>query len=376
MSIKYSGLPITYLEYSIDTQDLKYTGMIDALQHAGWTDLGAIPGLPNATLSEGRTLKSMKTPQGLQMKLEIYKQVASNNLWYRPVSNSGLTLPYRWLRGYATSGLRERMIANGYQFFTFVYRDENSSGAGLLMGCPWLPEYLEPVRVADVIPGSPTRIRTYPEHRWVSGQVVILDCVEGVPGINLSWIIDVVDEFEVSLRGSNLAGTPVPFTGVAASQDRVATCIWAQSATYANYWLDSTPCETLRTGLNSVPSSNLYTYIDVGCNAGILNRGCWTIPDDAGWGYKNAYTHCWQLLAVGRNWHGGSVVGYEPLLMMGEASEGTRPKVVGQLWDSLCVNSAFPRLDQDVRFDGATWHVYTGPSTTDGSLLLKIDVNL
>lgn len=382
MSIKYSNLPCVYREYSINTTAEKHAGMISVLLEAGWRDLGAIA--PTAYMASakgvtqpGRRLRSLKTPQGLQMVVDIYY---AGRIWVYPKTYDGTTFKdQRALKGFAWAGQRERMIANGYQFFTFMYRDLNSSGTVINCGVPWVSDFHAPYRISTLTPGNPVRITMLNDPGWRDDTPVTIDGVEGVSGVDGQWIAHRVDELTFDLIGCNQpSGTYLPYTGIIGGPGQIVRFIYAQSSGYLQGWLDSSPANTWRQYLQPDGGIGLYVGEDAGTAGAIVNKGSWCINADASESTvlgNSGTPRIWPAIPYNKLWFGDDSVGYEPLVYASEYTPGGRTRLSGQLWDAIACNLVLPRLDQMVSFDGASWHCYTNNQSNDGVLLLKVDVS-
>lgn len=382
MSIKYSNLPCVYREYSIDTTLEKFNGMIEVLLEAGWRDLGAIS--PTAYMASakgvtqpGRRLRSLKTPQGLQMLVDIYY---AGRVWVQPKTYNGSGfIEQRSLKGFAWTGQRERMIANGYQFFTFMYRDLNSSGTVINCGVPWVSDFHAPYRIATLTPGNPVRFTVLNDPGWPTQTPVTVDGVEGVTGVDGPWTAQRVDEVTFDLLGCNQpSGSYLPFTGIVGGPGQIVRFIYAQSSGYLQGWLDATPANTWRQRLQADGGIGLFVGEDAGTAGVILNSHAWAISGDA---YDVQYIgnagtpRIWPAIPYNKLWYGEESVGYEPLIHVCESSVSGVYRLSGQIWDAIACNLVLPRLDQMIFFDNATWHTYTNNQSNDGVLLLKVDVS-
>jgi hypothetical protein len=376
--IKYSGYPVIYTEFGFEVaMGSAYTNMLNALLSCGFE---YVRPLSMSGMSHGTMLQTKRTPQGLQAKLSMYRS-DTGVLWFywHSMDESVSTIWGHYL--YPRAGSLIRFIGNPYQFFTFKYNNLLETGNVMIGGVPWIPSFQAPLRVVNATPSSPIVVTTDDPH-YYSGELIVIEGAIGLQGLNGTHQAVAVDEYHLRLENSQGIGAYVPNSGVLAGHDRLARCVWSQSSGYANGWLYHDPANCLRYHLDSAPFGWVSLGMAYANNSSIMNQYTWCIPDDYGHSNKPAASRVFKFVPYGIRWFDQSYVAYEPMLMMGEVSEDNDNRIVGQLWDSICMNLNFGQMDITTAYDNEAWHIYTsvlgmggGSWSPGGVLCLKISNN-
>lgn len=348
--IAYSAASIVQAEITNDTIQTTLDGLRDNLVLAGWS-------LTNS--SGGYTLRSAKTPQGLQCQIRAQASGAVVSIVFNTISAVLSPLPM-----YLTVQVSRKLkiIANPYQFFTFLAEGPAVAGTSVMGGVPYIHPHHRALAVSNIIQGNPVQIVTTDPHLMVDGQSGYLTDVEGtgLSALNASWTVEVVNSTTVRLVGSNVVGgTWTSNTGLFAPPGKISRLIWSMA--------DSNGSGSERASFRSsiYPNVNRNVYVSVA-----LNQMNWNLNSNNAAGRPGIITP-----PYGVRWFNNQYINCEPYLVFGPASSATDPVVVAQLWDAVAINFGFVG-ELTTIFDGHTWLNYTGVNPSfeqNGALCLAVN---
>lgn len=333
MAIAYSASKIVYSEFDNSTQQATQDGIRDALVAAAWTVANA---------SGGYTLRSKRTPQGLQCSVRIQNNSTLVGIQFNTILGA-LTFNQHLLD--TAPGRRLKIIANRYQFFIFLPLGPDVKGTSVMGGVPYIHPHHAPIAITGFTAGAPCLVDTAVPHGLVDSQSVFISDMEGtnLTGINSSWTIQVVNSTRLRLMSSNFGtGVWTPNTGYLAGPGKISRLIWSMgdlSGSVYRVTFRSSAYPTSGAQMNQSVATNQLTWNqDGGSGAGRI--GILTPPYGVRW-YNNQFINC------------------EPYLIYGPATSGSEATVNGQIWDAAAVNYGFTG-DLTTVFDGHTWLNYTG----------------
>jgi hypothetical protein len=350
MGIQYSGSSIVYEEFDNSTTQLTLDGLKNALVNAGWTLTNSVGGY---------TLVSGRTPQYLQCQVRL---TSSGSLVTVQLNNIDATLTLLPMALKISSGRRLKVIANRYQFFTFLYQSYNTPGTSVMGGVPYIFPHLTALPIANVIPGTPTVVETVSNHNILEGSSIFIDQVQGTSlgGINSSWSVQVVSSKQLRLVGSAFSPSAVYTngTGILAGAGKIARMIWSLADADSNG-------NTLKASLRqSVYANNASTRQSLA-----LNQFSWVLDDLNRPGRLGIITP-----PYGYRWYNNQFINSEPYIVGGAANIDVTADILAQLWDAAAVNYGF-QGDLTTSFDGHGWSNYTGQAPSinqNGALFLAV----
>lgn len=373
MAFKFSGqTPHRSAPITISSGLDYYTELRAALIAANWTEFYHVGNVSR--------FRSMKTPQGLQMSVRIAYGPEAEEAYG---ADSCLVVPYSadyadapqlpmFLTNARGNHVNWRIIANGYQFFTYSDSDQTFTGGVVLAGVPWIPDFLTPFSIVSVDQDSPIQVTTDRPHDIMDGQYVFVDGVTSYTGLRGTWQTKVLGPSQLEFIDTSGSGSYSPSECVVAGPLRIARAIWAQSCTYAAGWLFNDICYSLRWLLESNPAG--------GWNLG-LGRANWLGFINQFKNYARSDFSDGSITCAGRIHHpllnkqvyGTKYALHEPWFMMGDSTVKSVPVVIGQLWDAAVIN-VNPNTDIDITTDdGNFWKIYSWSVTpAHGALLLYL----
>lgn len=372
MAIPYSGtVPHRSNAVTITGGLDYYTEIRSALLAAGWNEFYHV--------GNKSRFRSMKTPQGLQAAVEVaygpevgWGTDASQVTW---MSADGADRPSMSFMMTNTRGnhVNFRVIANGYQFFTYSDSDQTFTGGVVMGGVPWIPDVLKPFSIVSVDNDDPIRVTVDRDVDVLSGQYVMVDGVTSYSGLRGSWQSNILSPREVELVDTSGSGVYNPNECVLAGPYRLARCIWGQSCTYAAGWLFSDISETLRWKLESNAAvGGLSLGLDRCGHVGFINQFYNIVNADFS---NSSFTSASRIHAplLNKPVYGTKYVMHEAFLKMGDSTVLSIPVIMGMLWDAAILSTC-PGTDTDVLMDdGNFWKIYGWSVTpSHGSLLLYL----
>lgn len=347
--ITYSASTIVQQEFDNGSTSATQDGLKDALVAAGWT-------LTNS--SGGYTLRSAKTPQGLACTVRIQTVASQVTVTFNTVDAALSFLP-NYIS--VSPSRRLKIIANKYQFFTFLQEGAGVIGTAVMGGVPSIHPHHQSIAISAITFGSPVQIDTAVAHGLVDGQSLFISDVEGtgVSSINSNWTVQVVNSTRLRLLTSNISGTWTSGTGYVAGPGKISRLIWSMADSNGS----AVERACLRNSIYPTSGRNMY-------NSVALNQLTWNLNGSSGAGRPGII-----LPPYGVRWFNNQYINCEPYFVFGTATSGSTPTVNAQLWDAVAVNFGFTG-DLNSIFDGHTWLNYTGIHPTfeqNGALFLAVN---
>lgn len=316
--------------------------------------------LSSSTLSGGaNVLLSVKTPQNLQMSVNIHTSAGSfynpgTTLIITPMSYDGTVVGPGVLSATPTASTTWKLIASKYQWFNLAVgtRVSTVKGNGVAMGTPYLTSNLVAPLIVSATAATPISCNV-PSHGFSTGQNILVVNGLGLTGLNGAQTITVIDTNNFTLDGTTGVGT---YTGNSASVTNItlgssiAVAIWACGSSIGG-------------------PVNLRSSITV-------NNTCWqnvnnnTVDNSQG-------VDAPQLVSTVSNnvtrtdpqqWFDNTFLISEAFIAWG-ISSGATPKIIGQLWDSVLIRDALT-IDQTAVFDSPSHTFWTVGTDTAGNSLM------
>lgn len=306
----------------------------------------------------GYKLINPLTPQRLRCLVKLYKKTAQTNAYVRFYSKDE-TISQQELHVRTVALRTIKIVANSYQFFTFLYQSPNVLATAVMGGVPYIFPHLAALRVTGVtIDGNDALVSTVDPHGLQNGATVFIADSEGIIQVNGLHTIQVEDADTVRIVGIVPTGVWTSGTGTLAKTGKIARMIWSEmDNNNSGSLLVSFRTRTSPDGGNHSMSVTLNQNNWGGYNIDGVGRFVLSIP------------------TYGQQWFNNQFINMEPYVQCGPASKDTTPVLVGQLWDAIQVNYSYP-ADITVTFDSHTWLNYTGFSgsswTQNGALFLAI----
>jgi hypothetical protein len=322
-------------------------------------------GLSNVVLdsSQGRFggfyLDSQRTPAGLDMRVyPHWNPVADSSAVFVEVhstdgvlKNPGSTPLFR-----VVSGRTIHILANRYQYFTWLPNSSAVNGIAHQCGVPYIRDAHHAPVVSSVSSGSGGRYRLTLDraHGLVTGQYVTVAGGRGAANLNGYWQIEVINDTTLELVGSVYSAGYEADSARSAGPKQISRAFWYTSAVDEG--------GTFRASIG--PGNNFSRHV---C---CLNQ---YLTQPVGGGHvppRLALPHQAGTTTRPRNW-GEFADLLEARIGWPVATESGEFFWVGELWDAFVVSAAAPRDVVKYNFDGNNWTNYTHDNPL-GSLWLKL----
>lgn len=362
MLVRESGHTVVHTSPVAITSGAQYwTEIRAALLAAGWSEISS------------NVLRSLRTPQGLQMVV-AYVSASGHNMYFQVKSPDLRDTSLRNMRMYSGTPSvcdRFRVIANGYQYFT--YNDngqEGYIGAVVSGGVPWIPPFLEAPRIVSVDNNSPIEITVDRDHEMLSGQIAFIDGITSYSGMVGYCTIQIIDSRRIRLGGSTGSGSYTTDTCMISVPGRyISRMIWAQSMQGVTVFsTDRAP--TLRQTVTQAPAGGWYADDGTTQQVIMINQFNWCLQNNSSSADTIAGMKMFLRFPYGKNFYGGAYPASEAWFHVGESSVMSPTVLVGQLWDAFLVNAP-NTTDRVVTLGGREWKPYTVNSSPDGCLVVR-----
>lgn len=330
--------------------------------------------------SQGRSyvLTSATTPQGLAANLYVVdtrQNQSSLTVWwgssdgvlqsgnYVPGSNQGAGGYFGSIT--ITGGRTLQILANAFQFFTWLTGDNSTQGCQVGMCIPYLRAGQTATAIGNVSNSSGLiEITTSTAHGLTTGMNVSLWGIGGSTLANGTWVVTVIDSTHFTLNGSTFSGSYtsgglVGGSGGAGNASGISRCFFG--------WMDWTDngggghTITWRNQpgtLQGFYCINEFNYgMNTGGGGGEVGRLLFPRPD-----VQNVAETTYQ------NW-GGFSNSSEALFGWPGTAINAAFRAVGELWGALVVTDTIPMDATNIGYLGHNWINQTN-NATYGSLWL------
>lgn len=297
----------------------------------------------SGSLSQGYTwLRCVKTPQGLQCGIKLFTTAGG---FYTPGTTIQIFMTSFDLTRVSTVNMGSgsnvpastnyRIVANKYQFFIYIVGSTDVGGSGSFVagGVPFIQSPLVAPTISAATNATPI-VCTIAAHGFTTGQDVFNSGATGNTAVNGTFTITVLSANTFELDGSVGNGA---YT--------------ANSAFCANTTIGSTLAEVIwgtsgATGSPITFRNNIISeYYFLGLN-GVRHNAATD---------NNPYLQFIKPSSIGGGinssvqWFNNNYLMFEPILF-GGPTNGSIPKIIGQLWDSVEIIFPLP-LEQTAVFD-------------------------
>lgn len=365
MLVRDSGHTVVHTDPVVIANGAAYwTAIRQALIDAGWTEISS------------NVLMSMRTPQGLQM---ILSKVSSsgNDLLVRVESpdRRDVSLRNLWMTSRSPSVCDAfRVIANGYQFFTYNNSGyEDVIGPILAGGVPWIPPMLEAPRIVSIDNDDPIEFTVDRDHGMLSGQVAFIDGITSYTGLVGYQSLIVLDDRRLQLKGAIGSGVYDTDTCMVSVPGRaISRLIWAESMQGVTVF-GTDKAATLRQTIYGYPNGGWYTDNGYGNQVIMINQFNWSLQNNSSSNGATSGMRIFKRFPAGTKLYGDSYPACEAWICVGESSVMSEAVLVGQLWDAfITLQPNTTERVVNVTYNGCEWKPYTNTTTpSDGCLVIR-----